>query len=251
MLIRITLIVAIIAGLAAGALNFLQVKEKITTTIAQRDQNAKERDDEKSQKVKAQKLAKDTQTTLDKTKEELTSTKDERDKAMAEAADQLKKATGLAENLKKTTGERDDAQNKLASWNALNIPIEQIKATLASLKTVTEERDAIAEEKKILMASNRKLKAKLDTILDPSENGPEMTQGLKGKIVAVDPKYDFVVLNIGESAGVLEDGQMLVNRNGKLIAKVKIKSVQKDRSIANVMPGWRVSDVLEGDQVLY
>src|SRR4051812_32976893 len=102
MLIRITLIVAIIAGLAAGALNFLQVKEKITTTISQRDQNAKDRDEEKSQKVKAQKLAKDTQTTLDKTKEELTSTKDERDKAVAEAAEQLKKATGLAENLKKT-----------------------------------------------------------------------------------------------------------------------------------------------------
>ncbi|MDB6121372.1 MAG: hypothetical protein JWQ71_365 [Pedosphaera sp.] len=251
MLIRITLIVAIIAGLAAGALNFLQVKEKITTTISQRDQNAKERDEEKGLKVKALKLAKDTQATLDKTKEELTSTKTERDTAVAEAADQLKKATALAENLKKTTGEREDAQNKLAAWNALNIPIDQIKSTLASLKTITEERDAIAEEKKILIASNRKYKAKLDELLDPSEAGPEMTQGLKGKVVAVDPKYDFVVLNIGAKEGVLEAGQMLVNRNGKLIAKVKIKSVQNDRCIANVMPGWKVSDVLEGDQVLY
>ena len=40
---------------------------------------------------------------------------------------------------------------------------------------------------------------------------------------------------------------MLVNRNGKLVAKVIIRSMQKDRSIANVMPGWEVGAVMEGD----
>jgi hypothetical protein len=250
MLIRITLIVAIIAGLAAGALNFLQVKEKITTTIAERDKFHTERDKEASDKKIAQKLAKDTQATLDKTKEELTSTKDERDKAVAEAGDQLKKATALAENLKKTQLERDDAQNQLAAWKALGVPLENIKATLASLKTITEERDAIAEEKKILIANNTKLQNKLNNILIEDYQTP-LPPGLRGKVLVADPKYDFVVLNIGEKQGVLENGQMLVNRNGKLIAKVKIKSVQAERSIANVMPGWKVSDVMEGDQVLY
>src|SRR4051812_4084699 len=72
MLIRITLIVAIIAGLAAGALNFLQVKEKITTTIGERDKFHTERDAETKEKLKFSKLAKETQATLDKTKEELT-----------------------------------------------------------------------------------------------------------------------------------------------------------------------------------
>ena len=42
----------------------------------------------------------------------------------------------------------------------------------------------------------------------------------------------------------------LVNRNGKLVAKVKVRSVQKDRCIANVLPGWQLGDVMEGDQVL-
>jgi hypothetical protein len=36
-----------------------------------------------------------------------------------------------------------------------------------------------------------------------------------------------------------------------LVAKVQIRSVQSDRSIANVMPGWKLSEVMEGDQVLY
>ena len=50
--------------------------------------------------------------------------------------------------------------------------------------------------------------------------------------------------------GALEHGEMLVNRNGQMVAKIKITSVQKDRSIANVMPGWKLGEVLEGDQVI-
>ena len=44
---------------------------------------------------------------------------------------------------------------------------------------------------------------------------------------------------------------MLVNRNGKLVAKIRIKSVTDDRSIANVLVGWKFDEVREGDQVIY
>ena len=72
-----------------------------------------------------------------------------------------------------------------------------------------------------------------------------------GKVLAVDPKFEFVVLDIGEKEGALENGQMLVNRNGKLVAKIKITdSIQPNRCIANVMPGWKLGDIMEGDQVL-
>jgi hypothetical protein len=249
MLIRITLIVAIIAGLAAGALNFLQIKEKINTTITERNNFHTERDKEATDKRAAQKLAKDTQTTLDQTKTELASTKDELGKAQTEAADQSKKAAMLADTLKKAQTDRDNAQNQLAAWHALGIPLENIKATLASLKTVTDERDAMAEERKILMASNQKYKDKLDEILNP-DHAPEMP-GVKGKVLVADPKYDFVVLDVGQVQGAREAGQLLVHRDGKMIAKVKIKSIQQNRCIANVMPGWKLSDVMEGDQVLY
>ncbi|MDB6016227.1 MAG: hypothetical protein JWR19_716 [Pedosphaera sp.] len=250
MFLKISLIVAIIAGLAVAGLNFVVVKEKITTTLAERDKNAADRDTEAGLKRKAEKLAKDTQVTLDKTKVELTSTKEERDTAVATAEDLTKKAAQLADTLKKTQLDRDTAANELAAWKAFGIPIENIKATLASLKSVTEERDAINQEKKILFAANVKLKNELAGYKDP-ETAVELPVGLKGRVLVADPKYDFVVLDIGEKSGVLERGQMLVNRNGKLVAKVKITSVQPDRCIANVMPGWKLSDVMEGDQVIY
>jgi hypothetical protein len=250
MLIRITLIIAILGGLAAGVLNFVQVKDKITTTLKERDDFHADRDKEADLHRKFEKDSRETHAALERTNTLLVATQAERDTAVQTAADQTKRAEELADTLKKTQEDRDAAQNDLAAWKALGIPIENIKTTLASLKTVTEERDAIADEKKILLATNHKLTEKINSILNP-EYEVQLPAGLKGKVLVADPRYDFVVLDIGEKQGVLEDGKLLVNRNGKLIAKVKIKSVQADRCIANVMPGWKLGDVMEGDQVLY
>jgi hypothetical protein len=77
----------------------------------------------------------------------------------------------------------------------------------------------------------------------------ELPAGLRGRVLAVDPKFEFVVLDIGEVDGVLEQGEMLVNRSGKLVAKVRIMSVQPNRSIANVLLDWKQADIMEGDAV--
>ena len=58
------------------------------------------------------------------------------------------------------------------------------------------------------------------------------------------------MLNVGEDQGVLQYGELLVNRNGKLVAKVRVSTVEKDRSVANVLPGWQLGEVMEGDQVI-
>jgi hypothetical protein len=67
----------------------------------------------------------------------------------------------------------------------------------------------------------------------------------------VDPKYNFVVLDIGSNKGVEPRGVLVVSRNSKLVAKVRVASVQPDRSIANIIPGWKLDEVMEGDQVFY
>jgi len=72
---------------------------------------------------------------------------------------------------------------------------------------------------------------------------------LKGKVIVVDPKWEFVVLDIGENQGAIQDGELLVSREGKLVAKIIIRNVQKDRSIANIIPGWKLGEMIEGDEV--
>ncbi len=251
MLIRISLIVAIIGGLAVAGLNFVTLKDKINTTIDQRDQNAHDRDTEKEAHRKFEKLAKDTQTTLDKTKTELAATAQERDTAVADRDAANKKYTDLSDVLKKTQQDLGTANDELAAWHALNITLKQARATIDSIRKLTEERDVVLDENKILLAHNAKLQNKLDELISPSPDGPPMPEGLTGKVLAVDPKYEFVVLNIGDKQGVKEYGQLLVSHAGKLVAKVKITGdIKDDKCVANVMPGWKFSDVMEGDTVL-
>ena len=47
----------------------------------------------------------------------------------------------------------------------------------------------------------------------------------------------------------LENGELLVSRDGKLVAKVIVRTMEKDRCIANVVPGWKLGELIEGDQV--
>jgi len=49
---------------------------------------------------------------------------------------------------------------------------------------------------------------------------------------------------------VLDNGELLVSRDGKLVAKVKITSVQKNQSIGNIEAGSKLGEVLEGDKVI-
>ena len=56
---------------------------------------------------------------------------------------------------------------------------------------------------------------------------------------------------LAKTRGVAPRGELMVDHNGKFIAKVRVSSVDKDRSIANIMPGWTQGEVMEGDVVIY
>lgn len=120
----------------------------------------------------------------------------------------------------------------------------------AQLKSL--QADLKAAQQKIVTAENEVKKLteelKLAKAQAPSESG-NLPEGLSGKITAVDPKWDFVVLNIGAKAGVQNGGEMTVSRAGKLIGRVKITKVEANHSIGNMLKAWKKGDALEGDAV--
>jgi uncharacterized protein (DUF3084 family) len=248
MLIRISLIVAIVAALAAGALNVFQVREKITTLISERDDYHNQRDQFQIELASTKKELAKTQSDLAETQQELTDTQAARDKAVADDAAQTKRADDLSDKLAKTTQERDDARNNLAAYTATGLSSDQVGKLNGMLKNAQTEIEAINEEKDVLQRAVNRLTTRLAKYEGP-EQDVKLRADLKGKIMVVDPKWDFVVLDIGEDQGVLEDGELLVSRDGKLVAKVIVRSVEKDRCIANVVPGWQLGEVIEGDEV--
>jgi cell shape-determining protein MreC len=249
MLIRISLIVAILAGLAVGTLNFLKVKEKITTLQANLDTETKAHKEFQDKYTATQKDLDKRTAELKQTKAELEATAAAKEKAEADVATLTKRADKLTEDLGKTRQERDTAQQDLAAYKATGVTPQQILAFNAELKKLQDSLVVAETENKVLMRNQVKLQTQLDRFLSP-DKPVFLPAALKGKVLQSDPKWNFVVLNVGENQGVLEYGELLVNRNGRLVAKVVVRSVQKDRCIANVLPGWELGEVMEGDLVI-
>ena len=248
MLLRISLIIAIIAGLGAGALSYIQATDKIPALIDQRNKEHDAKVSEISAHNKTKTELKKTAADLASTQAELADTKTERDKALATADAQSKRADDFSAKLVKVTQERDDAQNDLAAYKASGLTPEQVAKLNKTIKDANAQIQAITDEKTVLIRARDKLKTELDKLIGPDQF-VKLRADLHGKILVVDPKWDFVVLDVGEDQGVISDGELLVSRSGKLVAKVVVRSVQRDRCIANIIPGWKLGDPIEGDEV--
>ncbi len=248
MLIRISLIIAIVASLGAGVISFVKVKEKITFLMTDRDNEKTQKETALRDLSDTKKVLTATKKDLDITKADLATTVTQRDQALTDAANEKKTSTALTAKLEKTAADRDKAQTELAQWNALNHSIDEVSTALKDQKNLRADRTNLVVKISNL-SGQLKEATNLLTQLTGGELPIKLDPALRGKVVIVDPKYDFVVLDIGENQNAIEGGILLVNRRGKLVAKLKIRSVQADRCIATVMPG-KLGEVMEGDLVL-
>jgi myosin heavy subunit len=249
MLIRISLIVAIIAGLAASVLNFTQVKDKVTNLQTNLKEETSQHKKYQGLYTTTDKELKKTVTELKQTKATLEQTTEQRDNAVKKAEEQTKLAERLQKDLDTTLAERNTAQEKLAAYDAAGLSPKQVTTLRDDMKALEKTLAGAQAESRVLAQNNETLKNQLDRFLHP-ERHVTLPASLTGKVLVVDPKYNFVLLDIGENQRAKEYGEMLVNRNGKLVAKVIIRGMQKDRSIANVLPGWEIGEVMEGDQAI-
>ena len=84
------------------------------------------------------------------------------------------------------------------------------------------------------------------------ETAPRRT-GLRGTILAVNQAYNFVVLNLGTRHGVESNAEMLVLRDGALLGKIRISSVEPATAIGDIITGSlaRGAQIQPGDNVIY
>jgi hypothetical protein len=84
------------------------------------------------------------------------------------------------------------------------------------------------------------------------ETAPRRT-GLRGTILAVNQAYNFVVLNLGTRHGVESNAEMLVLRDGALLGKIRISSVEPGTAIGDIISGSlaRGAQIQPGDNVIY
>jgi hypothetical protein len=248
MLIRICLILALVGALAVGGLNVFVVKDKINTLVTDRDTQRSGRLTAENERDKTKRDLAKTEKDLTQTKQDLADANTEREKAVATAEAQKKRAADLSDKLAKTSQDLDATQTKLGAFVATGFTADQVGKMGRAIKDSQEALAVAAEEKLILQRKVNRLQARL-SIYEGTNPIVTLRADLRGKILEVDPRWDFVVLNIGQDQGVIDNGELLVSRDGRLVAKVIVRTIEKNRCIANIIPGWKLGEEIEGDEV--
>jgi len=248
MLNKISLFLAVLAAAAVIVVNVVWVKDKLNTLVADRNTNREGWHATQAELAQTNKVLVKTQGDLKQTQQDLADTQADRDKAVANLLVQQKRADQIADKLAKTTQERDDAQNDLAAYKITGLTADQVVKLNRALKDTQDLVQVGRQEYAVLQHDRDRIFTRLQ-LYEGTNTVVYLPPALKGKIMVVDPKWDFVVLNIGDEQGVKQNGELLVSRDGKLVAKVIVRTLEKDRAIANIVPGWKLGDVIEGDEV--
>jgi len=250
MLLRISLILAILAGLGIIGVSQFVLRPQITEIRDTRDENKRQWDRTQTELTKTKKTLKETAEDLAKTKSTLEETKTQLAATTTRFENEQKRANGLQADKDRLSALLKSAQDDLYAWTNLGVKITDIPIMLTDLKNTRGQVEAFKEENKLLHEKVKKQEKTIIELTSDKNTDPVVPRTVKGKVLVVDPKWDFVVLDVGARNEVPEKGVLLVSRNGELVAKVRVMNVQDQRSIANIMPGWKLKDVTEGDVVL-
>jgi hypothetical protein len=125
---------------------------------------------------------------------------------------------------------------------------EKEKALLAEKLQDAQQRPAQVKE-----APKTETKKRRETASVQREGGSSHRAGVHGTVLAFNQAYNFVVLNLGARNGVEPNSEMLVLRDGTLIGKIRISSVEPATAIGDILSNSlaRGVQVQPGDSVIY
>ncbi|MDD2709002.1 MAG: hypothetical protein PHV34_13535 [Verrucomicrobiae bacterium] len=252
LLTRIFLGITIVAVLAGGYFG-MKLKTHRDDTVSQLKATKNTLD-------QTQNTLKSTENNLKKTTSDLKETTSRLETASAELENKKKSLENEKSEKAKVEAKLKAANNQCASLeaevgrykNAMppGLSPEQVKG---KFKEMTDQTATLEQEKKVLQEQLTKLdaeKKQLEDLARARRDGKPPV-GVSGKVVAVNPEWNFVVIDIGSKQGVIENVPMIVYRGSKLVGKVKISSVEPSVSIADVLDEWKQEDIQEGDTVIF
>jgi len=125
----------------------------------------------------------------------------------------------------------------------------------AQLEDARHQLDSAEKEKAFLsekFQTTQERPTQLQEAKKHRETAPRRT-GVRGTVLAVNQAYNFVVLNLGARQGVEPNSEMLVLREGTLIGKIRISSVEPATAIGDIITSSlaRGVQVQPGDTVIY
>ncbi len=188
-----------------------------------------------------------TKADLDATRTELANTKTELEGTKNDLAAAQQKIVDLNDTIEKKNVELVEANGRIVQLeqdkNGLQLQIDDLNNQLVKAEDEMRDlQDKIATLDKVIKD------------LEAKEGTPGLARipvGTMGRILVVNPDWNFVVLDIGSEQGLVANAEMLVHRKDQLIGKVRISAVEKSLAIAEILRDWTKQSINEGDYVLY
>ena len=182
-------------------------------------------------------------------------------KAEAELTQLQKDKTELQAKLEANQNEIGSLQKRIEEAEKTAKPAASPVAPNSSPELQAQLEDArrqldSAEKEKVFLSE--KLQTTQERPTQPQEEkkrretGPRRP-GVRGTVLAVNQAYNFVVLNLGARQGIQPNSEMLVLREGTLIGKIRISSVEPATAIGDIISSSlaRGIQVQPGDIVIY
>ena len=196
---------------------------------------------------------KSTKTTLDKTKGDLTDAQ-AKNQELSLKADKLDKdLTTTKTDLESTNSKLKVTQEQLQSYTD-ELKGKKPAELFSQISDLSEKVKATESENKIISSAKDKMEVELKKLRESEEMrrpGGTKSISLSGKIVAVNPTWNFVILDLGKNDQVVEGLSMVIYRGEKMIGKVKVVTVDATTSVADLMPGTPAQAIEVGDQIVY
>jgi chromosome segregation ATPase len=187
----------------------------------------------------------ETKATLAKTEEDLGTTRTNLATAKAEIVtlnDTVKARDATIEekntSIKNLEKEKTDL---IAEREKLNTEVASLKTGLNDLKDQLEKKDKEIRELRAAKAANPDAKI-------------ELTKGQHGKVLYVDPEWNFLVIGLSSEESrnnVTANLEFLIHREDKLVGKVRVKSIESNMVIADIVNDFMTLLPQKGDFVMY
>ena len=137
--------------------------------------------------------------------------------------------------------------------------LKQIKDALGD-KTPQQYKDDLAKAQSDLTAAQSEQKILNDQLQGSKDEVAQLTDainraktgkmpGVSGKVTFVDRTWNFVVLDVGISAGVVPNGELIVYRGQTFLGKLRVTKVDPNDAVAEILPDVK-GDIQIGDKVL-
>jgi hypothetical protein len=181
-------------------------------------------------------------------------------KAEADLAQVLKEKADLQSKLQASQAEITSLQNRTEEpgreATSVNPGAPSTGELQAQLEDTRRQLDSAERENVFLAEKLGPTRERPSQMAQPERKLREAgagKPGVRGTVLAVNQAYNFVVLNLGGRQGITPNSEMVVFREGTLIGKIRISSVEPATAIGDVITNSlaRGVQVQPGDTVIY